>query len=81
MQLTRSWAFLLVLSAASTIIAASGRTGPAISLIILILAWIKGRIILRSYLGLDAAPAIGRGFDLALGGFMLLVMGLAAASG
>lgn len=76
MTATRAWMYLVALSAGSTVIATSGQAGLAASLIILMLAWAKARIILRSYLGLAAAPAWARGFALALAGYMLLAMAL-----
>lgn len=81
MGATRAWTFLGALSAASTLIALSGQTGLAVSLVILALAWAKARIILRDYLGLAAAPAWDRGFALALAGYMILAMALVAMAG
>ncbi|WP_137699345.1 cytochrome C oxidase subunit IV family protein [Marimonas lutisalis] len=81
MRITRAWIFLVALSAGSTVIAVSGQTGLAISLAILLLAWAKALIIVRSYLGLAEAPAWGRGFAMVLGGYMLLAMALVVMAG
>ena len=81
MSATRAWMILVVLSAASTAIAVGGWSGLLAALAILALAWAKALIVLRTYLGLAAAPAWGRGFALALGGYMILAMALVAAAG
>lgn len=81
MTATRAWIFLVALSAGSTLIALGDWAGLAAALAILSIAWAKALIILRSYLGLAAAPAWGRGFALVLGLYMLLAMALAAAAG
>jgi hypothetical protein len=81
MNLTRAWLLLMAFSAASTTIAASGQAGLVAALVILALAWAKALVILRQYLGLARAPAWSGGFATVLGGYMILVMGLAAAAG
>ena len=78
MSATRAWMFLVTLSVGSTLIAASARTGLAVSLVILALAWLKARTVLRVYLGLAKAPAWARGFTIVLAGYMLLAMALVA---
>ena len=81
MSVTSAWAFLVALSAGSTLAAISGMTGPALALIVLALAWAKAQLILNRYLGLAQAPAIARGFALALAIFMAMLATLAAAAG
>lgn len=81
MTLTRAWMVLIAFSAISTVIAASGQAGLVVILLILALAWAKALIILRRYLGLARAPGWSHGFAVVLGGYMILVMGLAAAAG
>jgi hypothetical protein len=80
MAATRAWAWLVVLSAASTAMALGGQSGRIVSLIILALAWAKAQVILNRYLGLAAAPAWGRGFALSIGGYMILAMALVVAA-
>ena len=77
---TRAWIALLALSAASTAVAATGATGPMFALAVLALAGIKARLILGVYLGLSAAPAWLRGFDLALALLLAALAGLALAA-
>lgn len=79
MNVTRAWIWLMALSVAVTLAAASGMGGRALAAVVLPIAWIKAQIILNRYLGLAQAPAIARGFALALGVFMLLLIGLAIA--
>lgn len=78
-HLTRAWLALLLFSAVSTAVALALPTlGPdwvrIAGILILVLAWLKARVILGRYLHLDRAPHIGRGFGLVLA----LVMTLAA---
>ncbi|MCB1333871.1 MAG: cytochrome C oxidase subunit IV family protein [Roseivivax sp.] len=81
MSATRAWLALLALSAVSTAIAWQGGAGMAVTLAILVLAWAKAQVILRSYLGLAQAPEWSRGFAMVLALFMLGAMGLAVAAG
>lgn len=76
---TRAWACLLLLSAASVLIASgfadtlsSGMTGA----LVLGFAWMKARVVLSRYLGLWRAPAWLSGFNWALALFCLLLLGL-----
>ena len=85
-MLTKAWMTLMGLSVLSTVIAlmlpgleANGL--KAASALILIIAWLKARVILSRYLGLAAAPTIGRGFGLVLALFMLAAGGLYLAGG
>ena len=77
--LTRAWMALMLLSGASTLIAAlvSRDAAPTIiGTLILLFAWMKARIILSRYLGLWQAPAWRAGFDWVLGLFCLLMLAL-----
>jgi len=77
--LLRAWAWLLTLSLGSTAVSLwhwpPGLTAVAGS-IVLTLAWLKARVILARYLGLAQAPFWRRGFEIALGLFCLLSLGL-----
>ena len=77
---TKAWALLIALSAASTALAASGLTGAALVLPILMLAGAKAHVILRDYLGLSVAPGWLRGFDLGLALLIVAFAGLALAA-
>ncbi|WP_101068466.1 nitric oxide reductase F protein [Roseovarius salinarum] len=81
--LLRAWAALVGLGLASTVVAAlhwpPGWAAPAGALI-LVLAWLKARVILSRYLGLHAAPFWRRGFETALGLFCLLLLAFHLAS-
>lgn len=82
MILTRTWSGLIGLSLASTGLAAlvsSGRAGQAAMAVILLLAWIKAHLILKTYLGLGRIPRVQRGFDIALAVTMISMLGLALA--
>ncbi len=76
---TKAWVLLLALSAASTVLAASGIGGAALVLPVLALSALKAHVILRDYLGLAAAPVWLRGFDLGLALLILAFAGLALA--
>ena len=73
--LLRAWLTLIALSAGSTALALARPALPgqavhaAIGAAILLLAFVKARVILGRYLGLDAVPPIRRGFDAVLGLF------------
>jgi Prokaryotic Cytochrome C oxidase subunit IV len=79
-RVTKAWAWLIALSAASTALAASGVTGAALALPVLILSGLKAHVILRDYLRLFGAPAWLRGFDLGLTLLILAFAGLALAA-
>ena len=76
-RVTKAWAWLLALSAASTALAASGMTGAALVLPVLVLSGLKAHVILRDYLRLVIAPAWLRGFDLGLTLLVFAFAGLA----
>jgi hypothetical protein len=78
-SLTIAWMSLIALSLASTLLSLSGiwAQGPVVAgIAVLLLAWQKARIILAQYLGLAAAPAWRRGFELALALLCLLMLAL-----
>lgn len=82
--LIRAWLWLIAASAGSTLMAGladSGATARVAMLAVLVLAWIKARVVLGAYLELDEMPATRRGFDLALGLFMAVAGGLYLAAG
>ncbi|WP_282610957.1 hypothetical protein [Pelagibius sp. Alg239-R121] len=67
------------MSLASTVAAFSvsaGLAGPFAGSVILLLAYLKARVVLAQYLGLSAAPFWYRGFKLVIGGYMLLLLSL-----
>lgn len=80
LTLTRAWAALLALSAASTLISiavAGGLDGKALTFAgtaILALAWAKAQIIAARYLGLANAPPLQRGFAIALALYMAVLL-------
>ncbi|WP_297771757.1 nitric oxide reductase F protein [uncultured Roseovarius sp.] len=70
---------LVLLSLGSTLLSLSGiwaRWPVAAAVVVMALAWQKARIILGKYLGLVQAPGWQRGFDVALTGYCLLLLGL-----
>ena len=85
-KLFRAWIALLVLSMASTAVAVfidRGKTTtvtgwvPAVAgVMILLLALIKGRIILSRYLGLETTRFWRRGFNTALTVYAMVLLGL-----
>lgn len=77
--LLRAWLLLLLLGAGSTLFAVLDLRGvapAAVGGLILMLSWLKARIILSRYLGLWRAPTWRAGFDWVLGFFCLLLCGL-----
>lgn len=74
--LTRAWAALVLLSAASTAVAMLPVARPVAGVAVLALAGVKARVILTRYLGLARAPAIRRGFDVVLALFLTGALGL-----
>ncbi|SHK98129.1 hypothetical protein SAMN05444414_103152 [Roseovarius marisflavi] len=77
--LLRAWTALIGLSLGSTLISLwqwpPGFAAGA-GMLVLSFAWLKARVILSSYLRLDAAPFWRRGFAISLGVFCLLLLGL-----
>ncbi|WP_068116794.1 hypothetical protein [Tropicimonas marinistellae] len=77
--LTRAWSALLLLSGLSTVIASlvtRGLAPVAVGGAILVLAWLKARVILSRYLGLWKAPGWRAGFNWVLGFYCLLLLAL-----
>lgn len=77
--LNRAWFGLMVLSGGSAIaaeMAGAGLDRRLASVIVVVLALIKTRLILAHYLGLSGAPTWRRGFNLSLTLFCLLLLGL-----
>ena len=77
--LTRAWLALMALSAASAFVATGVSHGlfrTAAGALILLLAFLKARIILSRYLGLWQAPAWRAGFNLAIGLYCLALLSL-----
>ena len=79
-RLILAWAALIALSALATGLALSGLGTKALAVPILLLAFLKARVILRDYLGLAQAPEIARGFLLVLALFCAALAGLALAA-
>lgn len=77
--LNRAWMALMLLSGASTLVAILVTREIASTLAgvtILLLAWMKARVILSRYLGLWQAPSWRAGFDSVIALFCLLLVGL-----
>lgn len=79
-RVTKAWGWLVALSAASTVLAASGVTGVGLALPVLMLAGLKAHVILRDYLQLVTAPTWLIGFDLGLALLILAFAGLSLAA-
>lgn len=84
---TRAWIALIILSAASTALAAAVASGNLAGLwvtlagaAILALARGKAQLILDAYLGLATAPAFRRGMALVMALYALLLLGLYVAA-
>lgn len=75
--LVTAWLWLVALSMGSTALALARVEGGALAgAAILMLAWLKARVILSDYLGLRAAPFWRRGFGMVLGATMLGLLAL-----
>lgn len=77
--ITRAWLSLMALSAASVLAAmvVGALLGQSvIGAIVLLFAWMKARVILSRYLGLWQSPGWCAGFNLVLGLYCLLLLGL-----
>lgn len=77
--LARAWMALIVASIVSTglaLLPVPAGWSAAIGIAILVVAWIKARIVLARYMGLETVPAWQHGFDLCLGAFTLLLISL-----
>jgi len=77
--LLRAWAGLMTLSLGSTAVSL-WHWPPDMTVVaggvILTLAWLKARVILARYLGLGQVPFWRLGFEIALGVFCLVLLGL-----
>lgn len=76
-SISLAWFQLLLLSAASVLLATGLVESAGVALtgsLVLLLAWLKARVILSSYLGLAQAPTWRSGFNLVLGLFCLLLL-------
>jgi hypothetical protein len=77
--LLHAWAWLMAASAATAVLtlATDGAPlGPLSAAALLGLAGVKAALILRRYLGLEAAPFWRRGFETALGFALIVFLGL-----
>lgn len=77
--LIRAWGWLVGLGLVTTAAAegvSAGLAVPVLGTLILAVAFLKARLILVRYLGLDRAPGWRRGFEGAIGAFMALLAGL-----
>lgn len=77
-KLWHAWLLLVMLGALTAAMAAggAGKLGQqSIAVAAILVAGIKARIILASYLGLAASRFWTRTFDIALGGFIALAIG------
>lgn len=82
MTLTRAWIALIVFSALVSAIAAfPDFSGLALAVLVLLLSYLKGRIVLDHYLGLRHARTWQRYFSWSLGAFLLLCLALYAWTG
>lgn len=79
MTLTRTWAYLVALSALTAALTTLDPARPVLALGVLVLAGMKARLILGQYLRLTTAPPWRKGFDLALVLLLLAFAGLALA--
>lgn len=78
-DLTRALLLLITFSLVTTLFAGFlPESGPVFVVSVLLLALLKGRVILLDYLGLRQAPSFRRGFVMALVAFTLLALGLYA---
>lgn len=81
--LFRAWLALMALSLAATAVAilrtdSPAWAGTAAGAVILGFSWLKARIIMNRYLGLDAYPGARRGFAAGLGAFAAAALALYA---
>ena len=77
--LVKAWAGLVALGAATSLAAAivgPPPIPPLAAAVVLALAWLKARLILRHYLGLAAAPSWRGGVDAVIAAYLVLLFGL-----
>ncbi len=78
-SLFTGWIALLCFSLASTLLSVwsfSPNWQALTGTVILLLAWLKARVILGRYLGLSQAPFWSQGFGISLAVFCLILLGL-----
>ena len=78
-RLIHAWLLLLALSVATTLLTfvnAGGSANRLVGATVLVLAGIKGRVILARYLGLETTRFWTRTFDFALVLFLMIAFGL-----
>ncbi|WP_408634528.1 cytochrome C oxidase subunit IV family protein [Pseudogemmobacter bohemicus] len=69
--MTRTWALLIALTAATTALA--GVSGPLAVILVLLLAFLKARLILGRFLHLEAPPGWLAAFTLPVGFWLCLI--------
>lgn len=79
--MTRAWFLLLGLGLVTTTLAAvpvplRASTALPVAAVILLVAWVKMRLILRHYLDLARSPTWSGIFDWVLGAFCVLLYGI-----
>ena len=75
-RLVTAWLLLIALSAVSTLMTFGLIGGAVAGVILLVLAWLKARLILGDYLGLRATPFWSRGFGIVLAAYSAGLLGL-----
>ena len=83
--LTRTWAALIALAVATTLVATMAPASPPLRIaaagLLLALGWGKARLILGRFLGLEAAaPGWRAGLGWAIAAFLAVALGLYAAA-
>ena len=79
MSLRLTWGALVAMSLLTAALVAAGPGRPWLVAGVLLLAGLKSRLILRSYLELRQSPSWARGFDLVLAMLLLAFAALALA--
>lgn len=79
MSLRLTWGALVAMSLLTAALVAAGPSRPWLVAGVLLLAGLKSRLILRSYLELRQSPSWARGFDLVLALLLLAFAALALA--
>ncbi|RDD94252.1 hypothetical protein DTW92_17930 [Paracoccus pantotrophus] len=77
--LVRNWLWLLALIVATVVVA--GVSGMAATALLVVLAWLKARLILGGFLHLDRAPGWLGAFTVPLAIWLAVLWGLYAAGG
>ena len=79
-MLLRAWIGLVLLSAATTLVALSDLAAPYAGIAILLAAWAKARLIFLWYLGIAPVAGWRQGILMGLALFCLLIFGLYLAA-